>query len=146
MQPLRRYRLIMIIFIVTTTSIAVGLMSYALRENINLFYTPSAVVSGDAPLNITIRIGGMVVKDSLIRADNSLESIFKVTDGNSEVEVHYNGILPDMFSEGGGAVATGELDSNLIFVASNILAKHDENYMPPEVTYAMDEAKKSMKK
>ena len=142
MHTLRRYRLTMVIFIVTTTSVAVGLMSYALRENINLFYTPSSVISGDAPINVTIRIGGMVVKDSLIRSKKSLQSTFRVTDGKSEVYVHYDGILPDMFSEGEGAVATGEINSDLVFIASSILAKHDENYMPPEVTYALDEAAK----
>ena len=142
MHTLRRYRLNMVIFIVTTTSVAVGLMSYALRENINLFYTPSNVISGDAPINVTIRIGGMVVKDSLIRSKESLQSTFRVTDGKSEVDVHYDGILPDMFSEGEGAVATGEINSDLVFIASSILAKHDENYMPPEVTYALDEAAK----
>ena len=142
MHTVRRYRLTMVIFIVTTTSVAVGLMSYALRENINLFYTPSSVISGDAPINVTIRIGGMVVKDSLIRSKESLQSTFRVTDGKSEVDVHYDGILPDMFSEGGGAVATGKLNKNFIFFASTVLAKHDENYMPPEVTYALDEAAK----
>ena len=142
MHPLRRYRLTMVIFIVATTSIAISLMGYALRENINLFYTPSSVISGDAPLTTTIRIGGMVVKDSLIRSKKSLQSTFRVTDGKSEVDVHYDGILPDMFSEGEGAVATGEINSDLVFIASSILAKHDENYMPPEVTYALDEAAK----
>ncbi len=142
MHTLRRYRLIMVIFIVTTTSVAVGLMSYALRENINLFYTPSSVISGDAPVNVTIRIGGMVVKDSLTRSKQSLQSTFRVTDGKSEVDVYYDGILPDMFSEGEGAVATGEINGDLVFIASSILAKHDENYMPPEVTYALDEAAK----
>jgi|TARA_B110000444_G_scaffold261448_1_gene313737 cytochrome c-type biogenesis protein CcmE len=132
----------MVIFIVATTSIAISLMGYALRENINLFYTPSSVISGDAPLNTTIRIGGMVVKDSLIRSKKSLQSTFRVTDGKSEVDIHYDGILPDMFSEGEGAVATGEINSDLIFIASSILAKHDENYMPPEVIYALDEAAK----
>ena len=142
MHPLRRYRLTMVIFIVATTSIAISLMGYALRENINLFYTPSSIISGDAPLNTTIRIGGMVVKDSLIRSKKSLQSTFRVTDGKSEVDIHYDGILPDMFSEGEGAVATGEINSDLIFIASSILAKHDENYMPPEVIYALDEAAK----
>jgi len=85
MHTLRRYRLTMVIFIVTTTSVAVGLMSYALRENINLFYTPSSVISGDAPVNVTIRIGGMVVKDSLTRSKQSLQSTFRVTDGNQRL-------------------------------------------------------------
>ncbi|MFT7267023.1 MAG: cytochrome c-type biogenesis protein CcmE [Porticoccus sp.] len=146
MHPLRRYRLTMVIFIVVMTSIAVGLMSFALRKNINLFYTPSSVALGEAPINVNIRVGGMVVEGSLARAEDSLLSIFKVTDGASEVKVQYEGILPDMFAEGGGAVATGELDENFIFIASTVLAKHDENYMPPEVTFAMDEARLRTKK
>ncbi|MBT3565874.1 MAG: cytochrome c maturation protein CcmE [Porticoccus sp.] len=146
MHPLRRYRLTMVIFIVVMTSIAVGLMSFALRKNINLFYTPSSVVLGEAPINVNIRVGGMVVEGSLIRAEDSLLSIFKVTDGVSEVKVQHEGILPDMFAEGGGAVATGKLDENFIFIASTVLAKHDENYMPPEVTFAMDEARLHTKK
>ena len=94
MHPLRRYRLTMVIFIVVMTSIAVGLMSFALRKNINLFYTPSSVVLGEAPINVNIRVGGMVVEGSLIRAEDSLLSIFKVTDGVSEVKVQHEGILP----------------------------------------------------
>ena len=146
MHPLRRYRLTMVIFIVVMTSIAVGLMSFALRKNINLFYTPSSVILGEAPINVNIRVGGMVVEGSLIRAEDSLLSIFKVTDGVSEVKVQHEGILPDMFAEGGGAVATGKLDENSIFIASTVLAKHDENYMPPEVAFAMDEARLRTKK
>ena len=142
MHTLRRDRVTMVIVIVTTTAVAAGSMSYALRENINLFYTPSSVISGDAPINVTIRIGGMVVQDSLIRSKESLQSTLTVTDGKSGVDVHHDGILPDMLSEGEGAVATGEINSDLVFIASSILAKHDENYMPPEVTYALDEAAK----
>ena len=146
MHPLRRYRLTMVIFVVVAASASVALMVFALRENINLFYTPSSVISGEAPTNVAIRVGGMVVKGSLVRAENSLLSVFKVTDGISEVEVRHDGILPDMFAEGGAAVATGELGENLIFTAVTVLAKHDENYMPPEVVFAMDEAYKRGKK
>ena len=146
MHPLRRFRLTMIIFIVVTTSIAVGLMTFALRKNINLFYTPSSVTSGEAPINKSIRVGGMVVVNSLVRSGDSLQSTFRVTDGISEVEIRHDGILPDMFSEGGGAVATGKLNKNFIFFASTVLAKHDENYMPPEVVYALDKANETTKK
>ena len=140
MNPIRRQRLFMVIFIVVVSSIAVGLLSYALRDNINLFYTPTAIVAGEAPTGVRIRAGGMVVKESLKRADDSLFSSFQITDGEAQVEIHYTGILPDLFAEGEAAVATGELDKQGIFQASEVLAKHDENYTPPEVADAMEKA------
>jgi cytochrome c-type biogenesis protein CcmE len=140
MHPIRRQRLFMVIFIVVVASVAVGLLSYALRENINLFYAPSDIVSGQAPVDVHIRAGGMVVDGSLERADDSLFARFLITDGEANVEVHYTGILPDLFAEGEAAVATGELAENGVFMASEVLAKHDENYTPPEVADAMDAA------
>ena len=140
MHPIRRQRLFMVIFIVVVASVAVGLLSFALRENINLFYAPSDIVSGKAPEGVHIRAGGMVVDGSLERADDSLFTRFQITDGEANVEVHYTGILPDLFSEGEAAVATGELDKNGVFMASEVLAKHDENYTPPEVADAMEAA------
>ncbi len=130
----------MVIFIVVVASVAVGLLSFALKENINLFYPPSDIVSGEAPEGVRIRAGGMVVTDSVIRAEDSLFTRFKITDGEAQVEVHYTGILPDLFAENEAAVVTGELDSNGIFLASEVLAKHDENYTPPEVADAMEAA------
>ena len=140
MHPIRRQRLFMVIFIVVIASIAVGLLSFALRENINLFYPPSDIVSGEAPKAVRIRAGGMVVDGSVIRADDSLFTRFQITDGEAQVEVHYTGILPDLFAEGEAAVVTGELDGKGVFLASEVLAKHDENYTPPEVAEAMQEA------
>lgn len=140
MHPVRRQRLFMVIFIVVVASVAVGLLSFALKENINLFYPPSAIVSGEAPKGVRIRAGGMVVTDSVIRAEDSLFTQFQITDGEAQVEVHYTGILPDLFAENEAAVVTGELDNNGIFLASEVLAKHDENYTPPEVADAMEEA------
>jgi cytochrome c-type biogenesis protein CcmE len=140
MHPVRRQRLFMVIFIVVIASVAVGLLSFALRENINLFYPPSGIVSGEAPTGVHIRAGGMVVDGSVTRADDSLFTRFQITDGEAQVEVHYTGILPDLFSEGEAAVVTGELDQNGIFMASEVLAKHDENYTPPEVADAMEAA------
>lgn len=140
MHPVRRQRLFMVIFIVVIASVAVGLLSFALRENINLFYPPSDIVSGEAPKAVRIRAGGMVVDGSVIRADDSLFTRFKVTDGEAEVEVHYTGILPDLFAEGEAAVVMGELGDKGVFLASEVLAKHDENYTPPEVAEAMQEA------
>lgn len=140
MHPIRRQRLFLVIFIVVVASIAVGLMSFALRENINLFYPPAKIVSGEAPEAVRIRAGGMVVDGSVKRADDSLFVSFLITDGAADVEVHYTGILPDLFSEGEAAVVTGELNGDGVFMASEVLAKHDENYTPPEVADAMNEA------
>lgn len=140
MHPVRRQRLFMVIFIVVIASAAVALLSFALRENINLFYPPSDIVSGEAPKAVRIRAGGMVVDGSMVRADDSLFTRFQITDGEAQVEVHYTGILPDLFAEGEAAVVMGELNDNGVFMASEVLAKHDENYTPPEVADAMQEA------
>ena len=140
MHPVRRQRLVMVVFIVIAASIAVGLLSFALRENINLFYPPSKIVNGEAPTGVRIRAGGMVVKDSVERASDSLFVSFALTDGPANITVHYTGILPDLFAEGEAAVVTGELDEQGVFQASEVLAKHDENYTPPEVAEAMQDA------
>ncbi|KJS09692.1 MAG: cytochrome C biogenesis protein CcmE [Gammaproteobacteria bacterium BRH_c0] len=140
MHPLRRQRLIAVIFIVIVATVAVALVTYALRQNINLFFAPSQVVAGDAPAGTRIRVGGMVVEDSIVRAPGGLQTTFRVTDGPSEVIVTYTGILPDLFGENEAAVATGQLEPDGTFTATEVLAKHDENYMPPEVTDAMNKA------
>lgn len=140
MHPIRRQRLFMVIFIVVVASVAVGLLSFALRENINLFYPPSDIVSGEAPKEVRIRAGGMVVDGSVERADDSLFTQFLITDGEADITVQYTGILPDLFAEGEAAVVTGELDESGVFQASEVLAKHDENYTPPEVADAMEAA------
>jgi cytochrome c-type biogenesis protein CcmE len=118
----------------------VGLTSYALRGNINLFYSPSEVAAGEAPTDRSIRVGGMVVEGSVTRARDKLETRFIVTDFASSVTVTYDGILPDLFAEGEGVVATGILGANGVVTASEVLAKHDENYMPPEVADALEKA------
>ncbi|WP_461482133.1 cytochrome c maturation protein CcmE [Porticoccus sp.] len=140
MHPVRRQRLFLVIFIIAVASVAVGLMSFALRENINLFYPPANIVSGEAPKGVRIRAGGMVVDGSIKRADDSLFVSFLITDGEADVEVHYTGILPDLFAESQAAVVMGELNGDGVFLASEVLAKHDENYTPPEVADAMDAA------
>lgn len=140
MHPIRRQRLIAVVFIVVLATVAVGLLTYALRQNINLFYTPSQVVGGEAPEGTRIRVGGMVVAGSVARVPDSLETRFRVTDGAGEVAIAYTGILPDLFAENEAAVATGELRGDGIFAASEVLAKHDENYTPPEVADAMNKA------
>jgi len=104
----------------------------------NLFYSPVQIANGEAPFGRSIRLGGMVVEDSLQREVDSLKLRFALTDYKSEVSVVYEGILPDLFAEGEGAVATGALNENGVFEAKQILAKHDENYMPPELAKALE--------
>lgn len=137
MHPVRRQRLFLILFIVVFSSVAVGLMTYALRENINLFYPPSQVVAGQVPLNTKIRAGGCVRPGSVERSSRSLETRFLLTDGIVDFPVYYTGILPDLFAEGEAAVVNGEVREDGAFYATQVLAKHDENYMPPEVADAM---------
>ena len=140
MKPERKQRLLIVVFIVVIAGLVVGLLSYALRENINLFYTPSQVAAWEAPTNTQIRVGGMVVADSLQRASDSLDSTFLVSDGTATLLIHYSGILPDLFAEDEAAVATGSLGDDGVFVAQQVLAKHDEEYTPPEVADAMQQA------
>ena len=140
MHPKRKQRLIIALVIVLLSSLTVGLTSYALRGNINLFYSPSEVAAGEAPTDRSIRVGGMVVEGSVTRARDKLETRFIVTDFASSVTVTYDGILPDLVAEGEGVVATGILGANGVVTASEVLAKHDENYMPPEVADALEKA------
>ena len=140
MHPKRKQRLIIALVIILLSSLTVGLTSYALRGNINLFYSPSEVAAGEAPTDRSIRVGGMVVEGSVTRARDKLETRFIVTDFASSVTVTYDGILPDLFAEGEGVVATGILGANGVVTASEVLAKHDENYMPPEVADALEKA------
>src|SRR5690554_875961 len=99
MHPLRRQRLIAVLFIVVVAAVAVGLLTYALRQNINLFYTPTQVAAGEVPQGTRIRVGGMVVPESVSRMDDSLDTRFTVTDGEGDVVIIYTGILPDLFAE-----------------------------------------------
>ena len=117
-------------------TIATGLALLALQENINLFFSPSQIVDGTAPSNTTIRLGGMVVSGSIQRGEN-LGVTFVLTDLAEQVTVAYEGILPDLFREGQGIVTQGKLDSSGRFFAEQVLAKHDETYMPPEVNDAL---------
>lgn len=126
----------MVGLIVVGCTIATGLALLALRENINLFFSPSQIVEGSAPSNTTIRLGGMVVAGSVQRGAN-LGVTFVLTDLAEQVTVAYEGILPDLFREGQGIVTQGKLDSTGRFVAQQVLAKHDETYMPPEVNDAL---------
>ena len=138
MHPVRKQRLIVVSLVVVLSSAAVGLVAFALRDNINLFYPPADVVAGKAPVDRSIRLGGMVVEGSIERSDTELDTIFWVTDYEASVPVRYGGILPDLFAEGEGVVAEGVLDDNGMLIATQVLAKHDENYMPPEVAAALE--------
>ncbi len=145
MHPVRKQRLIIVLFILVGTSLAVALASFALRENINLFYSPADIVAGKAPVDAQIRAGGMVLEGSVKRDTDSLRVEFVVTDYAANVSVVYTGILPDLFDEGQGVVASGRLDQHGVFQASEVLAKHDENYMPPEVMEALEKSKQAAK-
>ena len=141
MKPKRRQRLVLVGLLVAGVGIAVSLALLALQENINLFFSPSQVVTGEAPVGSPFRLGGMVVDGSVSRAGESLEIRFNLTDTANTVTVAYTGILPDLFREGQGIVAQGSVDGNGLFTATQVLAKHDETYMPPEVIDALDKAK-----
>ena len=141
MTPLRRQRFILVGLLVLGVSIALGLALLALRENINLFFSPTQVKAGEAPQQTSFRLGGMVVEGSVQRPDADLAVEFVLTDTVEQVTVTYKGILPDLFREGQGIVTQGMLNNNGIFEAKQVLAKHDENYMPPEVADALKKAK-----
>ena len=138
MHPLRKQRLYGVSLIVLLSSAAIGLVAFALRDNINLFYPPSEVAAGNAPADRNIRLGGMVVEGSIERSETSLATQFLVTDYEASVPVRYTGILPDLFAEGQGVVAEGRLNASRELIATQILAKHDENYMPPEVSASLE--------
>lgn len=140
MHPVRKQRLTIVLFIVVGISIAVGLALVALQENINLFYTPTEVANGDVPENTLIRAGGMVVEGSIKRDPNSLEVEFQITDYGKTIKVFYDGMLPDLFREGQGIVIQGKVEQTGTVRAIEVLAKHDENYMSPEVAEALEKS------
>lgn len=137
MNVYQRRRLGLVIGGLALVAVAVGLLGYALRANINFFYTPLQIVSGEAPLSQGLRAGGVVKKGSVQRMPDSLVVNFIVTDFSADVAVHYDGLLPDLFREGQGVVVTGRLVDNAHLEASQVLAKHDEKYTPPEISDAV---------
>ncbi|MEK9785453.1 MAG: cytochrome c maturation protein CcmE [Arenicellales bacterium] len=141
MTPRRRQRLVLVSLLVVGVGIAASLALMALQENINLFFSPSQVRSGEAPVGTPFRLGGMVVDGSVERGDQSLDIRFDLTDTAQSVTVVFSGILPDLFREGQGIVAQGSVDDSGLFTATQVLAKHDETYMPPEVADALEKAK-----
>lgn len=136
----RRKRLVAIVGILAGMGIAAALILTAFEKNLMYFYSPSDVVAGHAPDGRPFRIGGMVVDGSVERDPQTLEVTFRLTDMAKEVKVLYTGILPDLFREGQGIVANGQLGPHGIFLAAEVLAKHDENYMPPEVAEALEKS------
>lgn len=137
MKPARQRKIGFILLMLLIAGIATALVLYALRQNISLFYTPTQIAQGEAAGMHGIRAGGMVVPGSILRSPGDMTIRFKITDYKHTVDVVYRGVLPDLFREGQGIVAQGELIDNQHFKATTVLAKHDEKYMPPEVRDAL---------
>ena len=144
MKKHRRDRLLLISLLMVAVAGIVSFALLALNENINLFYSPAQIVAGQAPTGKMIRAGGMVVEGTVERSVGTLAVRFTISDLQaSEVQVEYEGILPDLFREGQGVVARGLLRADGVFAAEEVLAKHDENYMPPEVADLVADAHKT---
>ena len=149
MNPRRKSRLYLAIVVLIGIALTATLMLYALRSNIDLFYTPGEILQGKGEnhekpeVGQRLRIGGMVMPGSVKRDPNTLQVSFKIYDARGAIGVTYTGILPDLFREGQGIVALGKLNAQGVVVADEVLAKHDEKYMPPEVTKALKESGQS---
>ena len=139
----RRQRMLLISLVCAGVILSAGLALRAFQENLLYFFTPSQVAAGEAPENRAYHLGGMVVEDSIQREPGSLTVNFVVTDYAHTMPVSYSGVLPDLFVENQGVVARGSPDENGRFVADEILAKHDENYMPPEIAEALAQAEEN---
>jgi cytochrome c-type biogenesis protein CcmE len=133
MTPARKKRLGLILLMVAGVATGVGFALKSLDQNIMFFFTPSEVVSGQAPADKLFRLGGMVVAGTVDRPGDGLTVHFDLTDNEQNVTVKFAGILPDLFREGQGIIANGKLNDSGEFVAEEVLAKHDETYMPPEL-------------
>ncbi len=140
MHPKRKQRLIVVSFLGFSFALIIGIAMYLLSENINLFYNPTQIAAGEVPQGAKIRAGGMVREGSVVRQGDDLTVVFVLTDYQSDVSVQYTGILPDLFREGKGIVALGRISEQGVLVADEVLAKHDENYMPPEVAEALEKS------
>jgi len=137
MTPTRKRRLMMVMLIIIGVATAVALALTAFDKNLMFFYSPTQVAAGEAPKDRSFRIGGMVTNGSVKRDKDGVTVSFAVHDNEKEATIRFKGILPDLFREGQGIVAQGKLGSDGVFIATQVLAKHDENYMPPEVAEAM---------
>jgi len=140
----RHKKLLAITFGVFALGFAITLILNAFQSNLVFFFSPSEVAEGKAPTERAFRVGGLVEVGSIQRVGESLTTHFVVTDTAKTIPVVYTGILPDLFKEGKGVVAEGKLGSDGLFTASTVLAKHDENYMPPEAAEAIEKAQKSL--
>jgi cytochrome c-type biogenesis protein CcmE len=138
MTPRRKQRLFFIGLVLAGVVAAVVFATQAFRNNLLFFFSPTQIASGEAPVDRQFRLGGMVADGSVEREDGSLTVDFVVTDYAHSVPVSYTGVLPDLFQEGKGVVAVGRMDGGGHFSAEQVLAKHDENYMPPEVAAALE--------
>ena len=138
MNPIRKQRIYALIAILAGSILAVGLVISALSKNLNLFYSPTDLLNNNLSSDTLIRAGGMVREGSIKRSDDSLNIEFTVTDFENDLVINYSGILPDLFSEKAGVVVQGYLENEGSFRAVEVLAKHDENYMPPEVAKLME--------
>ena len=135
----RQKRMGWVALVVAGVAVSAVLASQAFKENLFYFYSPTQVLAGEAPGDKTIRIGGLVIPGSIERSDGSLTVSFLVTDTKETIPVEYTGVLPDLFKDGQGVIARGRMGGDK-FVAKEVLAKHDENYMPPEVAEAIHSA------
>jgi len=133
----RHKRLVLVALAILGVGIAAILAISALRSNLSYFFSPVQVRAGEVPAGAVFRLGGLVVKDSLVRQRDGLTVIFAVTDNAETLQVSYTGILPDLFGEGQGMVAKGRLGEDGVFYAEDVLAKHDESYLPPEVAASL---------
>lgn len=140
MTPTRKRRLIAVLLIIAGVGTAATIASFSLQQNLLYFQSPSDLVMQPIPPGRQFRLGGLVKPGTVERVEESLATRFVVTDGPEDVTVEYVGILPDLFREGQGVIARGELDESGLFAASEVLAKHDENYMPPEVADALEKS------
>ncbi len=144
MTPVRRQRLILILLMVAGVAVAVTFALKAFNENLMYFFSTTEVAEGKAPKDAKFRLGGMVVNGSINRPGKDILVRFDLTDYSKQVTVEYSGILPDLFREGQGIVANGRLNAKGVFVAEEVLAKHDENYMPPEVAESLKKPKQPL--
>lgn len=142
MKP-RHKRLILIGAGLATLGLAAWLVLSAFQKNLVFFFTPTQIVAGEAPHGRSFRMGGMVEVGSLKRQPDGVTVSFMVTDTAQSIRVNYRGILPDLFKEGKGVVAQGKLAHDKLFLADEVLAKHDENYMPPDAAYALKKGKET---
>lgn len=142
----RQKTLALIVGGVALLGATVGLVLFALKDNVSLYFTPTQVYNKEAPLGHSFRIGGLVEAGSLKREGDGLTVHFSITDTSKTMPVTYKGILPDLFKEGKGVVAQGKLHADNVFYADEVLAKHDENYMPPEAKQAIEQAQKTQEK